>query len=116
MRPCAMLAVLALAVAGGCAKSTAGTGSEIHSTTVGTPRGDITMVTTAEAALPAVEIAAPLDRAWRAVAGAYEQIGLALTVADTTTHTLGAQNKSVRRTLNGERLSLYLECGTTAFS
>ena len=54
-------------------------------------------------------------RAWTALTLVYEQFGIALTIADTESHVLGAIRVTQHRLVGGQRLSRILECGTGQF-
>ena len=55
------------------------------------------------------------DRAWAVLPGAYAELGVPLTVVDTTSHYLGARSVTMRHPVGGLRLSRILECGTGSF-
>ena len=62
----------------------------------------------------AIEIAAPLPSVWTHLAGAYSELDIPITVADTASHVLGTRSSTFRRQLAKSKVSTWVECGTTA--
>lgn len=58
-------------------------------------------------------IAAPLTAVWYIVPTAFDSIGLQLSLIDPKKHVIGNEGVKLRAKLGKERLSNYLECGTT---
>jgi hypothetical protein len=56
-------------------------------------------------------IAAPLDSAWRRLPAVYESLRIPLTTIDDSAHYLGNEGLKIRRTLGGQPLMRYLDCG-----
>ena len=52
------------------------------------------------------------DKVWAALGDVYRDLGVALSVADSQSHVLGALRVTQRRPVGGERLSRLLECGS----
>lgn len=79
------------------------TGASTNSTLAATP--EFTTAYRSSVALPAAE-------AWKRLLAAYDSVGIALTVADEATRTVGNEGMRRTHTLAGKRLSDYLNCGT----
>ena len=56
-------------------------------------------------------IAAPVDSAWKAVIGVYQDLGIEPSIFITDARTIGNQSLKIRRLLGGVPLSRYLNCG-----
>lgn len=56
-------------------------------------------------------IAAPVDSAWKAVLGVYQELGIEPSIYITDARTIGNQSLKIRRVLGGVSLSRYLNCG-----
>lgn len=54
-------------------------------------------------------------RAWAVVGQLFADLGIPVSVVDTSSHVLGALRATQRRPVAGERLSRILECGTGSF-
>ena len=54
----------------------------------------------------------PIETAWTRLGLAYQTLGIALTVRDAPSHTLGNEGTRRTHTLGGERMSDFLDCGT----
>jgi hypothetical protein len=111
MRPSIVLASLSLAA---CASAGPSTGGATRETRIESPKWSMDVRTTQGAAAPAQALSATPAETWRAVAAAYKELGIPLTVADSATHVIGARNVPVRRQLADERISHWLDCGTGA--
>jgi hypothetical protein len=59
--------------------------------------------------------AAPLDQVWAVLPAVYDQLGIAVATLDARTHRIGNTALVAHRRLAGQRVSAFLECGTTAF-
>lgn len=60
-------------------------------------------------------IAVSSDKVWAALIQVYGELGVALTVADTQSHVLGALRLVQRKPVGGRPLSRLLECGESAY-
>jgi hypothetical protein len=58
-------------------------------------------------------VAAPLDVVWRRLPVAFDSVAVPLSLIDPKGHLIGNEGFKVRAKLGKERLSTYLECGTT---
>ena len=56
-------------------------------------------------------VAAPIDKAWKAVVAVYQELGIVPTILISDSHTIGNQLLKVRRVMGGVPLSRYLNCG-----
>jgi len=57
-------------------------------------------------------VQAPIDSAFRAIAGAYVTEGLALATRDAGEHVVGATRKTVMHAMLGRPLSAFFDCGS----
>jgi hypothetical protein len=114
MRP---ILLLSLATLSGCATHTPSAGAGVSPETVRIvgPSGTTTLSRMVGAGAPAAvtAVAAPLDSAWRALPSVYASLEIPLTTLDAAQHLLGNEGMRVRRTLAGESLTRYLDCGAT---
>lgn len=58
------------------------------------------------------DIPAPLDSAWRRLPAVYASLRIPLTMLNDTSHFLGNEGLKIRRTLGGQPLMRYLDCGS----
>jgi hypothetical protein len=58
-------------------------------------------------------LAAPIDRAWRALPAVYDSLGIAVATVDAASHTIGNPALKARFRLGKTSLSRYLDCGDT---
>ncbi len=77
--------------------------------------GRFAKVLSGDAAREADTLSVSTDRAWRALAQVYGQLGIALSVVDTESHVLGVVRGVQRRPVGGMRLSQMLECGVGTY-
>jgi hypothetical protein len=56
-------------------------------------------------------IAAPIDKAWLALAAVYDSLAIPRSRTDAASHSLGISGMQIRRRLGNVRLSRYLDCG-----
>ena len=59
-------------------------------------------------------IAAPVDRAWLAVAGAYDDLKLPITTRVDASRQIASQGRRFRGSMAGTRLSILFSCGASA--
>ena len=57
-------------------------------------------------------LSVPATRVWAMLPSVYEELGIPLTVVDSTNLYLGAVRVTTRRPVGGLRLSMIIECGT----
>jgi hypothetical protein len=100
------MALVALAAA--CASSQSA--SERHGTIIDASR---TVTHTTDNGVK-VSLDAPRDSVWKALLGAYGDIGLLPDVADASTGAVGATRIPMRGVYRGMRTSMLFSCGTTA--
>lgn len=60
-------------------------------------------------------LAVTADKLWSALPGAFAELGVPLSVVDSTAHYLGAIRVTTRRPVSGLRLSTIVECGTGSY-
>jgi hypothetical protein len=58
-------------------------------------------------------VSVPMVRVWAALPAAYDSVGLKLTTVEPSSHTIGNEGVTLRRTLGKTPLSKYLDCGRT---
>lgn len=107
--PATVVSALALvALAGACAS--APSASERHTTIIDQAR-NVTHTTDNGVK---VNVDAPRDSVWKALLGAYTDIGLLPDVADASTGAVGATRIPMRGVYRGMRTSTLFSCGVTA--
>lgn len=90
-------------------------GGTIETTRVKSTGSHVIEATTySDNVVSAIELAAPLASVWTHLAGAYAELDIPITVADTTSHLLGTRSSVFRRQLAKTKISRWVECGTTA--
>lgn len=95
--------------------------SACSSAVVATPRTETTYIPGVNGVLRispengsvSANIAAPLQAVWHILPIAFDSLGLQLSLVDPKRHVMGNEGIKVRARLGKERLSTYLECGTT---
>lgn len=75
--------------------------------------GDIMIERTVEAGTVRHELLAPANAAWSALADAYRDLGLEIATSNTRTRTVGNMRLTARRTLAGEPMARFFNCGTS---
>jgi len=97
-----------------CASSGSGPGpySQQH-VTVDSPSGRIDMLLTRDQYLSSDTITAPPARAWPALVQTYASFGVPLQGADAARRVIATQYVHAHATFAGERMSRWLECGST---
>jgi hypothetical protein len=76
------------------------------------PGGGSLTITPGSGAISAT-LAAPLTSVWYIIPTAFDSLGLQLSLIDPKRHVIGNEGIKLRSKLGKERLSTYLECGTT---
>jgi hypothetical protein len=59
-------------------------------------------------------VSAPLERAWPAVVGAYEDLKIPVTLRVDASRQIGSQGRRFRGSIGGTRLGLLFDCGNAA--
>ena len=109
---CSLLIRLSLAATlAGCAGAGSATPAQ-RDVVAYIPGGGTFTISSGNAAVSA-NVLAPLEQVWRRLPTAYDSIGLQLSVIDPKRHSMGNEGIKLRARLGKERLSTYLECGTT---
>ncbi|MES2178106.1 MAG: hypothetical protein V4550_09600 [Gemmatimonadota bacterium] len=60
-------------------------------------------------------LSATSDKVWAALGQVYAELGVPLSVVDSSSHVIGAVRVTQRRPVGGDRLSRLLECGSGAY-
>jgi hypothetical protein len=58
-------------------------------------------------------VAAPIDKIWGKLPGAYQFLSIPLTTIEPSEHLIGNRGLQLHRDLGGVKLSRYLDCGST---
>jgi hypothetical protein len=111
------LALLALAL-GGCAAANAPAADVAASPTTQIRKTGtgIDVIVANEAVAVGTEVPVPVDRAWDALPQAYASLGIPVLMVDPASHTLGNINFRPHGSLHGQRVSTFLDCGSTTVS
>ncbi|HKW11792.1 MAG TPA: hypothetical protein VJO33_15500 [Gemmatimonadaceae bacterium] len=109
------LVLLAITLAtGGCASTGSSGGSyEQQHVTVDGPAGRVDLLLTREQYLSSDTITVPPARAWPALVQTYAGFGVPLQGADGKSRTIATQYFHAHATFAGERMSRWLDCGST---
>lgn len=113
--PPAALLFVALLAAAGCASSGGSSAEPPRAPStlrIATAGGRTTTVGTVADGAVRGDISAPLDSAWRVLPGVYASLKIPLTMVDDTAHFLGNEGLRIRRSIGGQPLMRYLDCGS----
>jgi hypothetical protein len=86
----------------------------VEMTRVETPGGVIQIDWHRERTYDETKLLVPVDRAWAAVPAVFGELGIAPSLVDSRQHVFGNAGANYRRTLGGQRMSRYFDCGATA--
>jgi len=117
-----VLPALVLAATSGCSSggSTSGgaggptVSTTVSTTTVQTSGGDrVDFSTSEDRDVIEIPVRAPLDSVWRLLPGIFLELGIEPGTVNQSEHYIANTSFVARRTLGGQHLSRYLECGET---
>jgi hypothetical protein len=111
------LALLALTLSGCAAASTPAADVAASPTTQIRKTGTgIDVVAANDAVAIGSDLPLPVDRVWDALPRAYTAIAIPVLMVDPASHTLGNINFHPHGSLQGQRISSFLDCGSTGVS
>ena len=90
------------------------TQQRVDMTRVETPSGVIQIDWQRERTYEETNLLVDVDRAWAAVPTVFGELGIAPSLVDSKQHVFGNAGANYRRTLGGQRMSRYFDCGATA--
>lgn len=86
----------------------------VEMTRVETPRGVIQIDWQRERTYDETKLLVDVDKAWAAVPAVFGELGIVPSLVDSKQHVFGNAGANYRRTLGGQRMSRYFDCGATA--
>jgi hypothetical protein len=110
-----VVAATAVMIAAACASSSSNTGSPTQRDMAvyipGASLGAFT-ITSDDGSIVA-NIGAARDEVWRRIPSAFDSLGIPISLIDPKSHVVGNEGVKLRAKLGNQRLSTYIECGTT---
>jgi hypothetical protein len=86
----------------------------VEMTRVETPGGVIEINWQHERMYDETKLLVDVDKAWAAVPAVFGELGITPSLVDSRQHVFGNAGANYRRTLGGQRMSRYFDCGSTA--
>ncbi|MDB4911401.1 MAG: hypothetical protein JWO39_2224 [Gemmatimonadetes bacterium] len=86
----------------------------VEMTRVETPSGVVEINWQRERTYDETKLLVNVDKAWAAVPAVFGELGISPTLVDSKQHVFGNAGAKYRRTLGGQRMSRYFDCGATA--
>ncbi|MEO8335344.1 MAG: hypothetical protein ABI664_10245 [bacterium] len=107
-----VLGVLSLFALSACASS-GGTSSRPDETVRIVGAGSSNLKLTSNTYAHVTRIAAPVDRVWLAMPGAFEALSIPISAVDSLDHSIANDGLKLRRQLGKTPLSRFIDCGST---